>query len=120
MQLNDIDAYKIAFKLSNYVWDVVAEWDYFAKDTIGKQFVRATDSISANIAEGFGRYTKKDKVRFNRIANGSIKESLDWNEKSKVRNIISDKNYGYVYNILQQLPKKINQLIKYTNNVLKE
>lgn len=120
LQLNDIDAYKIAFKLSNYVWDVVAEWDYFAKDTIGKQFVRATDSISANIAEGFGRYTKKDKVRFNRIANGSIKESLDWNEKSKVRNIISDKNYGYVYNILQQLPKKINQLIKYTNNVLKE
>jgi len=31
----------------------------FAKDTIGKQFARSVDSISANIAEGFGRYTKK-------------------------------------------------------------
>lgn len=34
LQLNDIDAYKIAFNLSNYVWDVVIKWDYFAKDTI--------------------------------------------------------------------------------------
>ncbi|MFA6402703.1 MAG: four helix bundle protein [Salinivirgaceae bacterium] len=56
LKLNDISAYKIAFHLSNYVWDIVLTWDYFAKDTIGKQFVRSTDSISANIAEGFGRY----------------------------------------------------------------
>ncbi len=49
LMLNDIDAYKSAFKLSSYVWDIVLVWDYFAKDTVGKQFVRATDSISANI-----------------------------------------------------------------------
>jgi len=32
------------------------KWDWFAKKHIGGQFVEEVDSISANIAEGFGRY----------------------------------------------------------------
>ncbi len=88
LALNDITAYKIVFNLSNYVWDIIIKWDYFAKDTVGKQFVRAVDSISANIAEGFGRYHKRDKVKFYRYSFGSVKETLDWNEKSKVRKLL--------------------------------
>ncbi|KXK29853.1 MAG: hypothetical protein UZ01_01829 [Candidatus Brocadia sinica] len=60
LRLNDVQPYKTAFNLSNFVWEIVTKWDYFAKDTIGKQFVKAVDSISANIAEGFGRYFKKE------------------------------------------------------------
>jgi len=41
LKLNDIDAYKIAFHLSNYVWKVVSKWDGFPKRTLGDQFVRA-------------------------------------------------------------------------------
>lgn len=82
LQLNDLDAYKISYNLSNYVWDVVLKWDYLAKDTVGKQFIRAIDSVSANIAEGFGRFGKKDKINFYRYSFGSVKESLDWNEKA--------------------------------------
>ncbi|PIX33157.1 MAG: four helix bundle protein, partial [Bacteroidetes bacterium CG_4_8_14_3_um_filter_31_14] len=74
LQLNALNAYKTAFNLSNFVWDVVIKWDYFAKNTVGEQFVTAMDSISANIAEGFGRYSKKDKVKFYRYSNGSLKE----------------------------------------------
>ena len=74
LQLNDINAYKTAFKLSNYVWTIVIKWDWFAKKHIGGQFVEAVDSISANIAEGFGRYHKKDKIKFYRYSSGSIKE----------------------------------------------
>ncbi|GAN32304.1 MAG: four helix bundle protein [Candidatus Brocadia sp. AMX2] len=60
LRLNDVQPYKTAFNLSNFVWEIVTKWDYFAKDTVGKQFVKAVDSISANIAEGFGRYFKKE------------------------------------------------------------
>jgi hypothetical protein len=67
LKLNDIEAYKVSFHLSNYVWNVVLKWDYFSKKTIGSQFVDAMDSISANIAEGFGRFNKKDKVHFTGI-----------------------------------------------------
>jgi four helix bundle protein len=120
LKLNDIDSYKIAFHLSNYVWSIVVEWDYFAKKTIGAQFVDACDSISANIAEGFGRYHKKDKIKFYRYAFGSTKECFDWTEKAKVRNLITLEQYNYIFSQLDLLPKKINALIKFTNEKLKE
>lgn len=118
MQLNDISAYKIAFNLSNYIWSIVLKWDYFAKDTIGKQFTRAADSISSNIAEGFGRYTKKDKINFYRYSLGSIKESFDWNEKAKVRNLLTQTDYDHIFNGLQKLPRELNYLIKFTKDKL--
>lgn len=35
LKLNDIEAYKISFHLSNYVREVVLKWDYFARKTTG-------------------------------------------------------------------------------------
>ena len=118
LNLNDITAYKIAFHLSNYVWDRVILWNQFAKDTVGKHFVKAVDSISANVAEGFGRYTKKDKVNFYRYSYGSIKESLDWNEKVKLRKLVSMQEYKYIFEELNKLPRELNSLIKFTNSRL--
>lgn len=118
LQLNDLGAYKLAFHLSNYVWNIVVKWNYLAKDTIGTQFIRAIDSISANIAEGFGRYTKKDKINFYRYSYGSIKESLDWNEKAKIRKLLSESEYSFIFEELSKLPRELNGLIKFTNNRL--
>jgi four helix bundle protein len=59
LQLNDISAHKVAFNLSNYVWRLVEVWPAFSRDTVGKQYIRALDSISSNLAEGFGRHNKK-------------------------------------------------------------
>lgn len=119
LQLNDIDCYKSAFGLSNYVWDIVIKWDWFAKKTIGVQFVNAIDSNSANIAEGFGRFSKKDKIKFYYYSFGSVKESLDWNEKAKSRKLLTKEQYDYIFNELHALPLEIHQLIKYTNLHLK-
>ena len=91
LQLNDIDAYRISFHLSNYIWNIFVEWDYFPKSIVGIQFIRAIDSVSANIAEGFGRYSKKDKVKFYRYSYGSIKEGFDWNEKARIRKLLTEK-----------------------------
>ncbi len=118
LKLNDINAYKIAFNLSNYVWEVVIDWKHFEKDTVGKQYVRAVDSISANIAEGFGRYNKKEKVQFYRYSIGSVKESLDWNEKAKIRELISRDNYNHIFKELNRLLMEINSLIKFTRDKL--
>ncbi len=118
LKLNDIDAYRRAFHLSNKVWNMVISWDHFPKNTVGSQFVRAVDSISANIAEGFGRYNKKDKIKFYRIAIGSLKESQDWNEKSVHRSLISGNDYQTNLNELNALHLEINQLIKYTDLAL--
>ncbi|MFD2999790.1 four helix bundle protein [Pontibacter toksunensis] len=118
IQLNDIDAYKVSFTLSNFIWLRAERWEHFAKNTIGIQFTKAGDSISANIAEGFGRYGKKEKIQFFRYARGSVYECLDWNEKRKIRKLLTQEEYEYVFSILQKLPKLINTLIKVTNTNL--
>ena len=120
LKLNDIGAYKTSFNLSNYVWSIVLKWDYFARDTIGKQFTRAIDSISANVVEGFGRYGKKDKINFYRYSSGSIKESLDWNEKARVRGLLTKEEYDHIFNELNKLPRELNSLIKFTKDKLKD
>ena len=108
----------VALNLSNYVWNIVLQWDFFAKDTVGKQFVRSVDSISANLAEGFGRYSKNDKIHFYRYSYGSIKESFDWNEKAKMRKLLKDEEYKHILSELNKLPKEINSLIKFTRERL--
>ncbi|HEX8429603.1 four helix bundle protein [Hymenobacter sp.] len=119
-KLGDVEAYRVSFNLRNRVWEIVLNWNYLAQSTVGTQFVRAVDSISANLAEGFGRYGKKDKIKFYRIARGSLMEALDWNEKAKVRQLLTVEQYTYIFTQLQLLPKSINTLIKYTSNSLKE
>ena len=56
--------YKLAESLADRIWEVVLKWDYLAKDTVGKQMIRAADSIGANLAEGTGRGTPQDNRRF--------------------------------------------------------
>lgn len=82
--------------------------------------VRAVDSISANLAEGFGRYGRRDKIKFYRYAMGSQKEALDWNEKAKTRELFTQEPYSYILQELLALPQEINQFIKFTNTKLKE
>ncbi|MBT7376573.1 MAG: four helix bundle protein [Candidatus Marinimicrobia bacterium] len=60
--LSKLNIYNDSMKLSNEIWDIVNVLDYFVKDTIGKQLVRSADSISANISEGYGRYSFKENI----------------------------------------------------------
>jgi four helix bundle protein len=119
LSIDDLSAYKISFNLSNYVWDSILNWDYFEKETMGKQFVRSIDSISANIAEGFGRYGKKNKIKFYRYSIGSLYESISWNEKARIRGLLTEKEYSFIKAELEKLPKDLNSLIKFTNEKLK-
>jgi len=114
-----LDAYSTSYTLSNYVWGIVISWNYFERDTLGKQFSRAVDSISSNIAEGFGRFSKKDKIRFYYYSLGSVLECKDWNNKCLERSIINKDQHYYIKTRLDNLPKEIYQLINYTNEKFK-
>ena len=48
--LDDFQVYQLAMELGEEVWKIVVKWDYFCKDTIGKQLVKAADSIAANLS----------------------------------------------------------------------
>ena len=78
LRVEDLDIYQMAEELSDRVWEICIKWDYFAKDTIGKQLVRSTDSISANLAEGHGRYHFNDRLKYCYYARGSLEETKSW------------------------------------------
>lgn len=62
--IEDMEIYQLAMQIGEDVWEEVIRWDYFAKDTVGKQLVRAVDSIAANFSEGYGRFTYKERKNF--------------------------------------------------------
>ncbi|HXJ94839.1 MAG TPA: four helix bundle protein [Terriglobia bacterium] len=74
----NLQVYKLAEKLADEIWHIVLAWDYFPRDTVGKQMVRAADSVGANIAEGAGRGSFQDNRRFIRMARGSLNETRHW------------------------------------------
>jgi len=112
-KLEDLEVYNLSELISDKIWEIVMNWDYFAKDTIGKQLCRASDSISANIAEGYGRYHFKENKNFCYYSRGSILEVKSFLRKSKNRKLISDEIYEVLYSDLQIIHLKLNAYIKY-------
>jgi len=47
-----------------------------------------------------------------------MKESMDWTQKAKIRNLLTENQYIYIMSELQKMPREINYLIKYTNEKL--
>ena len=45
---------------------------------VGSQLVRAAGSIAANIAEGYARRSRKDRIRYYEYALGSANETSSW------------------------------------------
>jgi len=120
LKLEDITAYKIASDLSDYVWKIISKWDWFNKRTLGIQYMNAIDSIAGNVAEGFGRFHKKDKIKFYYNSRASVFESAHWTKKADERNLLTKEENDHILQTLERLPREINNLIKLTNKYLKK
>lgn len=104
----DLDVYKLAEKLANQVGFIVKEWDFFTKDTMGKQLVRAADSVCANIAEGRGRYNYQDNRRFVKIARGSLYETISLLRLAYARKLLGIEQVNKFQPIIDDLSPKLN------------
>jgi len=119
LKVEDLEIYQMAEDLSDRIWNICIKWDYFTKDSIGKQLVRAADSISANLAEGHGRFHFKDRLNFCYYARGSLEETKTWVSKAMRRNLISFE-IDEIKQIMEILPKKLNAYISSIKKAHKE
>lgn len=85
--LNSLDVLKLSEKVSDQIWETVKNWDSFARQSFGIQWIRAVDSIGANIAESYGRYHFSEKVHFLYYARGSVFEAKYWLNRALSRGI---------------------------------
>jgi four helix bundle protein len=107
-----LQVYQLSEKLADSVWNIVATWDSFAKDTVGKQIVRAADSIGANISEGSGRGSLQDNRRFVRMARGSLYETIHWLRRSYVRKLLSQVEVKKLRLLVEELTPKLNAFLR--------
>ena len=111
--IDDMEIYQLGMKIGDNVWNFVDKWDNWLKATIGKQLVRAADSIAATFSEGYGRYTYKDRRNFCYISRGSMFETRTWLTKAHRRNINS------FMEELRLLHLKLNSYISSLNKNIK-
>lgn len=116
MRLEELRVYQMAMEMGEVVWSIVIKWDYFTKDTIGKQLVRSADSVAANLSEGFGRYHFKEAKNFSYYSRGSLFETKTWLTKAHNRNLISDSEYENFMNSIDIIGIKLNNYIKSIGN----
>ena len=107
-----LQVYQLSEKLADNVWNIVIAWDSFAKDTVGKQIVRAADSIGANISEGSGRGSIQDNRRFVRIARGSLYETIHWLRRCYLRKLLSQSEVKKLRLLVEELAPKLNAFLR--------
>ena len=113
-KLEDLEVYKLAMEIGEMVWSIVSKWDYFSKKTLGGQFVEAADSIAMNISEGYGRFHYKENKNFCHYSRGSAKETLTETTKAKQRNLITDEDFHF---LTQKLNQYFYLMFGYVNSI---
>jgi four helix bundle protein len=108
----NLQVYRLSERLADDVWDMVGRWTNFAKDTVGKQLVRAADSVGANIAEGCGRGAFQDNRRFVRIGRGSLNETKHFLRRAYQRKLITREQVQKLKMTLNELSPKLNAYLK--------
>ncbi|MBR6980080.1 MAG: four helix bundle protein [Prevotella sp.] len=96
----DIVAWQKAYDFVLMTYKVTANFPEFEKFGLSSQFQRAAVSIVANIAEGYKKLSKADKLRMLNIAQGSLEECRCYIMLSKDLGYVSEETYNtMVYSI---------------------
>jgi four helix bundle protein len=115
-----LEAYQLAEKLADEVWKAVVGWDQFAKETVGKQIVRAADSVCANILEGLGRGSFADNRRFVRTARGSLNETTHFLRRAYHRNLLTKEQLNRLKPVIDELGPRLNAYLRSIGRALEE
>jgi four helix bundle protein len=73
-KFTDLNAWKEGHKLVLLVYKAVKKYPRNEEFVLKSQILRAVISITSNVAEGFGRFSIKEKVQFYFVAQASLVE----------------------------------------------
>ncbi|NOY50036.1 MAG: four helix bundle protein [Chlorobi bacterium] len=112
MKLEDFKVYHLSVDLGEKIYPLVMGWNYFDKDTIGKQLFRSADSIAANLSEGMGRYHYKERKNFSYYSRGSLFETKTWLTKAYRRKLLKEETFLDRTKDIESIGIKLNNYIK--------
>ncbi|MFC1898399.1 four helix bundle protein [Candidatus Cloacimonadota bacterium] len=106
------ESMKIAVKIHELSNHFPQKEDY----GLTSQIRRSALSISANIAEAYGRYHIKDKINFYYFARGSATETQSHLIYCKEVKYINSETADQIINNLEEICKSLNKIIKTLHN----
>jgi len=104
--------YRLSEVLADRIWNIVLNWNWFAKNTVGIQIVKAADSVGANIAEGSGRGSNPEFKRFLKISRGSLYETRHWLRRAFARRLLTQQQVQDLVPIINELTPKLNAYLR--------
>ena len=121
-RFEDILAWQKAHAFVLLVYRVTGHFPEVERFGLISQFRRAAVSIEANIAEGYKKLSKADKLRFFNISQGSLEECRDYMILSRDLDYISQIEFEELHTGLVTTSKFLNSYCEaiVNNNALKE
>ncbi len=116
MKLEDLEVYMLSMDIGEKVWSIVIKWDDFSRNTVGRQLVKAVDSVAANLSEGFGRYHYREKKHFSYYSRGSLYETRTWLVKAHNRDLLNHDDFKLFMKDINIIGVKLNNYIKATRS----
>lgn len=107
-ELEDLKILQNAENIADAIWKRVVQWEAFAKDVVGKQITRSTDSIGANIAESYGRFNYGEKLQFLYYSRGSLFETKYWLNRALARELMKAEEAKDYAARLSDLARQLN------------
>jgi len=109
----DIEAWKLGRKIRIEVYKIVKMLPLEEKYGLGSQMRRAAISITANIAEGFGRFHYQENIQFCRQSRGSLYEIQDHIITCYDEKYITKEQFDEIYALIEQAAKALNGYIRW-------
>lgn len=98
-----------------FVLEIYKTTSFFPKEELyglTSQMKRAVISITSNIAEGFVRHSKKEKVQFYYVALGSTTELENQLLIAKDLKFITSERFNFLFEKAIEISKLMNSLIR--------
>lgn len=112
----DLEIWKLSHNAVLKTYHVTKKFPKEELFVLTSQYLRSAISVPANIAEGMGRYSKKEFIKYLIIARGSTEESRYFVILAKDLGYLSKDDYFDLHSSYQLIGKKINALINSLKN----
>jgi len=109
----DLQCYKLSLDVMLNAHKVASNFPSEEKYDLIQQLRRASKAISANIAEGYGRYHYLDTLRFYSIARGTLNETLSHLIVAKTLGYIKEDYYSEFSELIRETERTLNGLMQY-------
>jgi four helix bundle protein len=111
----DLDVWKLARNLRILIFVLLKKLPVEERFALNSQLRRAVQSIGANIAEGFGRYSYQENIQFCRQARGSAFEVRDHLVTAADAGFIVQDEYTQADALAQRVIQTLNGYIRSTS-----